>query len=159
MARQLGIRKALVGRWSGKWGWVERVRAWERAERLRDEAARREARQKAIREMEERHVAIAKGMQAQLIQRLQTLRAEELTPGTMAQMFDVAVKVERLALGAATARVDAEPPAESYFESAIGPCESGGGRATPPGARLPGRREAACLKSCACECFPVAFRA
>lgn len=109
----------MVERWSARWGWVERVRAWERAERLHDEAVRREARQKAIREMEERHVAIAKGMQAQLIQRLQTLRAEELTPSTMAQMFDVAVKVERLALGAATARVDAEPPAESYFESAI----------------------------------------
>lgn len=87
-----------VERWSSAHGWVRRVDAYDE-EMGRERRLRRE---QAIYDLEERHARIAQSFQSKVIQRLQTLRVEELSPTDLARWFDVAARIERQALGQAT---------------------------------------------------------
>ena len=88
--------------WHSKYGWALRVNAW-------DAELDRQARQvqiDAVREMNERHITIARALFQRVAQRLTTIEAGELSPQDIARWTEVAYKLERLARGEATERVD-----------------------------------------------------
>lgn len=101
VASRLGRCQRIVERWSAQHGWVARVQAWD--ERQGEIRARRRLRERE--DMEDRHVGIAKGFQAKVIERLQTIDVKALKPSEIAAWFEVSVRVERLALGCETERV------------------------------------------------------
>ena len=81
--------------WSAAFHWVERTAAWDR----HLDAAAREAQEKARREMGQRHAKEAQGLQAKALERMRTLRPEELGPADVLRFFVEAARLERLALG------------------------------------------------------------
>jgi hypothetical protein len=81
--------------WSATYGWVERGNAWDR--HLDAEACH--AQEKARREMAERHAQEARGLQSKALERLRSLRPEELAPADVLRYFVEAAKLERLAMG------------------------------------------------------------
>src|SRR5260370_1261316 len=84
-----------VDKWSSAHRWVERAAAWDR--HLDAESC--QAQEAARKEMAERHVREARGLQAKALERLRALRPEELSPADVLRYFVEAVKLERLALG------------------------------------------------------------
>ena len=84
-----------VDKWSSAFRWVERAAAWDR----HLDAQGRAAQETARKEMAERHVREARGLQAKALERLRALLPEELSPADALRYFVEAVKLERLALG------------------------------------------------------------
>ena len=80
---------------SRKWRWRERVEAYDRH---LDQIAQ-EARRRAIEEMNERHIRIARAMVMKAAERLRDMDPAELSPTETRQFFDYGVRLERLALG------------------------------------------------------------
>jgi hypothetical protein len=84
-----------LDKWSRAFCWVERAKAWD----CHLDAQARQAQEEARREMVERHVKEARGLQAKAVERLRSLRPEELGPAELLRYFVEAAKLERLALG------------------------------------------------------------
>lgn len=82
-------------RWSTRWRWVERARAWD------DEQDRiaREAQLRAVQEMRERHAREAMALQSKALERLRQMDPAELSPRDVLWYFVEAAKLERLARG------------------------------------------------------------
>lgn len=91
--------KSNLEKWSVKNDWIVRSAAWDER---RDEK-NQEKRLDAVEEMAERHAEVAKSLIAKVIERVATLKPEELQPGQCSHWLDVAVKIERLSRGAPTA--------------------------------------------------------
>jgi hypothetical protein len=111
VGRELGRSPQLIERWSKRWRWVERVASW--ADHL--DAEKRRARVRAIEELEERHAQLAKSTLNLVVKELirrQSQPLERMSVTEMARLFEVSVKVERLALGADTERVAVEHSGE-----------------------------------------------
>jgi hypothetical protein len=81
--------------WSSTFRWVKRAHAWDR--HLDEEA--REAQEQARRDMAQRQAQEAKALQGKAIERLRSLRPEELGPSDVLRFFIEAATLERLALG------------------------------------------------------------
>jgi len=88
----------IVGLWSRRWRWVERVVAWDN----HLNALYLNERMKAQKEMAHRHIKLAEAIQTKVATKLLNLTPEQMTAGDTARLLDVAVKIERLALGAPT---------------------------------------------------------
>lgn len=101
VAEKLGKSTTIISRWSRKWNWVERVNAWD--DEL-DRISRQEQAEKR-KEMAKRHANEAMMFQQKLIERMQTLNPNELSPSDMARWFEIAVKVERLSRGETTENI------------------------------------------------------
>jgi hypothetical protein len=84
-----------LDKWSRAFGWVERAGAWDR----HLDAEARRAQEQARRDMAERQAREARALQAKAVERLRTLRPEELGPADVLRFFVEATKLERLALG------------------------------------------------------------
>jgi hypothetical protein len=84
-----------VDKWSRAFRWVERAGAWDR----HLDAEARRAQEEARREMAERHAKEARALQAKAVERLRSLRPEELGPTELLRYLVEAAKLERLALG------------------------------------------------------------
>jgi len=102
VAERLGIKGAAKGqvpghmlRWSTRWRWVERARAWD-AELDRQA---REARVLAVKEMQARHAAQARKLQEKALKRLEGMDLSEMGPMDVLRFIIEAAKLERLALG------------------------------------------------------------
>lgn len=93
-------------RWSYTFGWVSRAEAYDHhlTEKFREEQ------EEQRRKMLERHATVATMFQRKIIERLQGLSVEELSPGVLARWLEVAVKVERLSRGEATERAEVSGP-------------------------------------------------
>lgn len=92
VAQQLGKSTALISRWSSRWNWVERCRAWENA---RDEQARRAALQK-YKDMNARHIKIALQLQQKALRAMEELPDEALSPKDIMTFIDKAIAIERM---------------------------------------------------------------
>lgn len=89
-------------RWSGMNRWVKRAEAWDdHLDRLSDADT-----EKAILDMKQRHAQIAVVAQAKVVDALNSIDVSRLNLLQIAQVFDLAVKNERLARGV-PASVDA----------------------------------------------------
>ena len=86
---------ALIGRWSSKNNWVERVAAWDNE---KDRIARQEQ-IKEIRKMRERHAKGSVAMFAKALEGLKNIKPEDLTPQDIVRMFSESVKAERISRG------------------------------------------------------------
>jgi hypothetical protein len=95
VARQLGKSKTLCDRWSAAHAWVARAEACD----AHLDHLHREAHRRAVEEMAERHARIAMAAQTKIMQRLQALAPEELSPRTLIEWLRVVTEVERRARG------------------------------------------------------------
>lgn len=68
----------------------------------------REAQVAARQEMTDRHIKEAMMLQGKVLERLRTLKPNDLNPSDVAKWFDIAVKIERLARGESTENVNQE---------------------------------------------------
>lgn len=98
VAQELDKSLTIIGRWSTRWDWVERVKSYD-AEMDRKRLIQQE---KDRINMSKRHANFATGFQQKVMERLQTLKPEELSPSEMIRWFDIAVKIERLSRGEPT---------------------------------------------------------
>ncbi len=102
VGRELGKSTALMERWSGRYGWVARADAYDadlqQQIRLTQIAA--------VADMNERHVNLARAMLGIVARRLQSIVPEDLSPADTVRWAEALSKLERLARGEATERVD-----------------------------------------------------
>ena len=90
---------SLIGRWSRENEWVERAAKWDdEQERIEREIAQREQ-AKEIREMRKRHADLAKAMLIKSAKALARIPDDEVKPGDVSRMVDVAAKLERISRG------------------------------------------------------------
>lgn len=91
-----------MGDWSTRWGWVDRVRAYEEEQdRIYREKAAEE-----LREMGERHARLAVAMLGKAARRLQSIPDSELGPRDITAFVAEASRLERLARGQAADTVE-----------------------------------------------------
>jgi hypothetical protein len=106
VAQELGKAKTLIDRWSADWSWVRRAAAWdEEQDRVwRAAASVRQA------EMARRHVEMARQVQEKLLQRLNTLTVDEIGVRDLPRLLDIAVKIERQAMGVDNSKAAVDVP-------------------------------------------------
>ena len=83
---------SLIARWSIKWNWGERVRAY-------DNALEKEAEAAAIKERKEmlkRHVGISMQLQKKALEALQLLSVEDICAKDIKEFLKVSTEIERL---------------------------------------------------------------
>lgn len=85
----------LFGRWSTKYKWVRRSKAYD----IRMERIAMKVRDKGIVDMLERHTKVSLLFQNKVIEGLQKLKGDSLSPGDLIRIFETSVKVERLSRG------------------------------------------------------------
>ena len=107
VAQELGKAESLTDRWSSQWDWVKRAAAWD-AEQDRIWRAAASARQV---EMARRHVEMARRVQEKLLQRLDNLTVDEIGVRDLPRLLDVAVKIERQAMGVENSKAPVDVPA------------------------------------------------
>lgn len=91
VVQELNKSRALIGRWSSAFGWVERAAAY-------DADLQRKARAQAVknaRKMNDRHVKIALQMQEKALAALAQMRPSEIDPKDLIAMLREATKLER----------------------------------------------------------------
>lgn len=97
VAEQLQKSHNALLKMSQTYHWVDRCAAWADFQELESRRQRIED----IREMNDRHKSIAKMLQAKALEKLQAMAGQkDLSPTQVSQYIDLAVKVERLAMGA-----------------------------------------------------------
>lgn len=92
VAEKLGKSETLIHRWKLRWGWQERVRAY-------DNELEREARKKVVADrkaMTERHIGIAMQLQKKALEALSSLTVEDMTPKDIKEYIKMATDLERL---------------------------------------------------------------
>lgn len=90
---------SLIGKWSRENKWVERAAKWDdEQERIEREIAQKEQ-AKEIREMRKRHADLAKAMLIKSAKALARIPDDEVKPGDVSRMVDVAAKLERISRG------------------------------------------------------------
>ncbi len=82
-------------RWSGQFGWQDRVRAWEEEQ---DRVAR-EAKLQAIKDMNERHLQAARAMFGKAMKRFAEMEQSHMGPRVTLDYLVEAIKLERLVRG------------------------------------------------------------
>lgn len=99
VAEKLSKSEQLMKRWSYTYGWVERAAKWDdEKDRIEREAAQKEQ-AKAIRDMRTRHAKLAEAMLMKAARGLARIPDDEIKPGDISRMVDVASKLERISRG------------------------------------------------------------
>lgn len=97
-AEKVGRSKSQIAHLSMKFRWPRRVAAYDKW----CDQVRLAKQRKALEEMGERHAGIAMLVQTKALEKFQSMGGRDLSPQTAITMFDVGVRVERLARGMAT---------------------------------------------------------
>lgn len=98
VAKKLGKSDTLMRRWGKLWNWEQRALAYDN-HLIEIEIETLKAERIAA---AKRHVKIARSFQNKVIKRLSSLKPEDLGPKDLTSWVDVAVKIERQALGEPT---------------------------------------------------------
>ena len=104
VGQQLGKSKTLIERWSSQWNWVNRCRVY-------DQELDRMIRERHMSELyaaRDRHALLASEVQEKVLQRLESMSAEEIPVPILAQMLKVATDVELRALGDSLGKTQTE---------------------------------------------------
>jgi hypothetical protein len=102
VATHLGKSLELMKRWSATHEWVDRAAAFDANEDFEHMVAMQEQRRK----QRVNDAKLARLIKQKVIDRMQNLNAEELSPTQLIQWFEVGVKIERLCLGDSTENID-----------------------------------------------------
>lgn len=92
VVQELNKSRALIGRWSKAWNWVERAREWDNE---LDRRAKAEA-VKKYKDMTNRHVNLAMQLQKKAVEALEVLDLGELSPKEILAFIEKAAALERL---------------------------------------------------------------
>lgn len=102
VAEKLNKSSQLMGRWSAKYSWVDRAKAWQdeqdrilRIEQIKD-----------IKKMRQRHADLAVEMLAKALEGIQHLTAEELNAVSISRLVEVASRLEQKSRGDTTDAVE-----------------------------------------------------
>lgn len=95
VAEELKKSETIIGRWSGKHNWVERVAAWDEEQ---DRLIRIEL-TKDIGAMRKRHADLANSMLIKAALALKNIPTEEIKASDISRMVETASKLERLSKG------------------------------------------------------------
>lgn len=95
VGEKLGKSVSLLERWSSKYDWVERAQSYD-AEMDR-KALIQEAKDR--KQMMKRHANTAMAFQGKAIERLNSIKPEELSPAEVIKWYEIATKIERTARG------------------------------------------------------------
>lgn len=120
VAAKLDKSETLIGRWSSKHNWVERVAAWDdEQERIEREIAQKEQAQE-IRKMRKKHADLASAMLIKATKALARIPDDEIKAGDLTRMVDVASKLERISRGDVGEVVEERdggkaPPAVTFY--------------------------------------------
>ena len=99
VAEKLSKSEQLMKRWSYTHGWVERAAKWDdEQDRIEREIAQREQ-AKAIKDMRKRHADLGQAMLIKAARALARIPEDEIKPGDISRMVDVASKLERISRG------------------------------------------------------------
>ena len=99
VANRLKKSLTLIGRWSSKYSWVERVAAWDdEQERIEREIAQKEQ-AKAIREMRKRQAQAGYALQLKATKALGKLPIDQMSPQDIVKMMAEGAKLERIGRG------------------------------------------------------------
>lgn len=107
VAREYHAKKklrALMGRWSKKYRWVERARAYD--EHL-DAAGRKETREE-LEKMRKRHLTLSLSLQAKAAEKLKKLDGKKMRVSDAIKAIATGTKLERLTRGEPTEQVKGE---------------------------------------------------
>lgn len=94
VSKELGTSMGTISGYSSKYSWVVRAAAWDAEQDRKDQVWMEKERRKAL----TRHVRQAQALTNKWVQRLQSLRPEDLTPSEVIRFAEVATKLEREAL-------------------------------------------------------------
>lgn len=92
VARQLNKSCTLIGSWSSRWNWVERVHAYDDY----IDAEARKASIKKYRDMNARHISIALQLQQKALMAMQKMPDKALAPKDVISFIDKAMEIERM---------------------------------------------------------------
>lgn len=95
LAKVCDRKKSTLYKYSSHNNWTERVAAWDEYQ----DAMRREAHNEVAAGMAERHARLSLLIQEKVIMRLKTMPIERMSTRELAQLIDIAVKIERQAFG------------------------------------------------------------
>lgn len=104
----LGKSSALMERWSSRWDWVERVRAY-------DNELEKEAHAKALKDrksMITRHTKIAMQLQKKALEALENLSTEAMSPKDIREYIKLSTDLERVSRTESIAENSAETSEE-----------------------------------------------
>lgn len=102
LAEQIGKSRTLIERWSSGHEWGERVAAWD----AHNDAIRRAAMAAEAQMMGERHARLARRVLDMVAEKLESIDPTDLPPAQLSRLIDTASKLERLALGEPSERVE-----------------------------------------------------
>lgn len=121
VARELNVSKANVARWSAENAWVERAQEWDDYADLKERERNIVEREAAVTRMNADHATLGRAAQVVAGRKLATYEPENETPeaqaradaaigelsaGEAARLMDVGTKLERLARGESTERLE-----------------------------------------------------
>ena len=99
VAEKLQKSETLMGRWSRTYDWVDRAAKWDdEQDRIEREIAQKEQ-AKAIKDMRKRHADLAQAMLIKSARALARIPEDEIKPGDVSRMVDIASKLERISRG------------------------------------------------------------
>lgn len=111
----LGKSRALLERWSSRWGWVERCRQWDsEIDRLS-----RIKKLKEIEKMRQTHITAAQAMMAKALVKLQSMQPGELSPHDVRKMLMDAAALERIARGEPGSIVEERKKVDAEYEPIV----------------------------------------
>lgn len=108
-------QKRQLAKWSSAHRWVERVSEFDAF----SDYTRWADKQESIRQMEQRHAAIAVQVQRAALDKLEDLSPREMSAADVIRYLEKAVQIERLARGEATTRSEYQAPGGGPVEIAV----------------------------------------
>lgn len=99
-------------KWSSIYRWIKRCRAYDEEMERRETESRDQQREA----MKKRHIDISTQLQQKVLDRLRTMQTNDLSVSDMKGLLDIAVKMERLALGEPTDTFKQQGDSENPLE-------------------------------------------
>jgi hypothetical protein len=101
-AKQFGVSKSLIKRWSARWAWLTRFIYWDREQEKLRFLHQTEERARMAKEQEEwtrRKSNMALVLQTKAAEALMKIKPENIRPSEVAKLFSLGCLLEQIALG------------------------------------------------------------
>lgn len=99
VAEALAKSEQLMKRWSATHEWVRRAEKWDDEQERIERALAQKEQAKAIKDMRKRHADLGQAMLIKAARALARIPEDEIKPGDISRMVDVASKLERISRG------------------------------------------------------------